>query len=336
MELIDRYVNEVGRRLPSAKREDICQELRSALDDALEDRSFGDPSESDIVAVLNEFGSPQAVANSYSGNRYLIGPELYPQFVTTLKIVVAVLAGLVVLGSAVSLFSSTAGLEALPTSLAGLLNSLIDSFITALGIVVLIFFLLERLDLKIDFSDKDFSDKEKTWDPLELPAIRDVDIVGRFDSIAGVVFPAIVLVLINQFKDRIGIHLSSEGEGFSVGIVSNAPGDLLLNDVFLDILPWLNVSLLLPMALSVWLFWSGRWNLLTRLLKIAFDIFGAYVFYRICQGLIGAQSQLLQTAIPDKIVEILVKIAELAPFGVGIAVLIGAGSHLYKAFKSSH
>ena len=70
MELIERYLNEVGRRLPKSKRSDICDELRSTLDDALEDRSIGRPTETDVVAMLNEFGSPQSVAASYSGERY--------------------------------------------------------------------------------------------------------------------------------------------------------------------------------------------------------------------------------------------------------------------------
>ena len=103
MELIERYLNEIGRRLPKAKRDDIRDELRSAFDDALESRAVGDPSEADVVAVLEDLGSPETVAASYSGDRYLIGPKLYPQFKTALRIVVSVLASFVVLGFTVSL-----------------------------------------------------------------------------------------------------------------------------------------------------------------------------------------------------------------------------------------
>ena len=40
MKLIDRYVAEVGRRLPLVRgREDIEKELRSTLEDMLEDRA---------------------------------------------------------------------------------------------------------------------------------------------------------------------------------------------------------------------------------------------------------------------------------------------------------
>jgi len=330
MELIERYVNEVGRRLPKGKRDDICKELRSALDDALEGRSFGEPSESDIIAVLNEFGSPQAVATSYSGDRYLIGPELYPQFIATLRIVMTVLAGLVVLGSAIPLITSLSGPENFTMKLAGLMNGLVDSAITSLGIVVIVFVIFERLDLKFELPDK-----KKLWNPKDLPAVRDLDIVGRFDSIAAIVFPAIVLFLINRFRHHIGIRISAESDQFSVGIVSDSGGDLLLNDVFLDNLPWLNASLLLPMVLSVWLFWSGSWNLPTRLIKIALDAFGLYVFYRIVQGVIAVRDDLVAAGIPEQIVDIGARGARLMPIAVAIVVVISAGSHLYKAFKSS-
>jgi hypothetical protein len=330
MELIDRYINEVGRRLPQGKRDDICREIRSALDDALEARSFGEPSESDVVAVLDEFGSPQSVAASYSGDKYLVGPELYPHFITTLKIVTAVLAGLVVLGSAAPLVTGIPGLRALVTALSGTVNGMLEAVVSAVGIVVIIFALLERLDLRLEIARE-----KKAWNPLELPAVTDLDIVGRFESIAAIVFPAIVLGLMNSFKDRIGLHVSQQDHGFSVGIVGDPQGELLLNDVFLDNLPWINVSMLLPMALSVWLFWSGRWRLPTRLLKIAFDAFGAFVFYRICQGLIAAQGQILEAGLPEKPIGMIVRGLEVVPYFIFLAVLIGAGSHLYKAFKST-
>ena len=39
MELIDRYVAEVGRQLPEKMRADIENEMRSTLEDMVEDRS---------------------------------------------------------------------------------------------------------------------------------------------------------------------------------------------------------------------------------------------------------------------------------------------------------
>jgi len=47
MELIDRYVQEVGRHLPRKNRTDIQAELQSTLVDTLEARVEGEPSRDD-------------------------------------------------------------------------------------------------------------------------------------------------------------------------------------------------------------------------------------------------------------------------------------------------
>ena len=91
MELIERYVNDVGRRLPKKQRDEVRRELRSALLDAVEP-SEGEPSEADVVAALTRMGPPETVAASYRpADQYLIGPELYPDFKRVLGIVMAIL-----------------------------------------------------------------------------------------------------------------------------------------------------------------------------------------------------------------------------------------------------
>ena len=69
MNLIDRYITEVGKHLPRKNRQDIQRELRSTLEDMLADRSeaSGQPvDEAMTIALLKEYGSPQKVAASYT------------------------------------------------------------------------------------------------------------------------------------------------------------------------------------------------------------------------------------------------------------------------------
>ena len=81
MELINRYVEAVGSRITAPRRNEIEAELRAAILDALEARNATPDSETDVMAVLAEFGAPEAVAAEYEpSRRYLIGPELYPEF----------------------------------------------------------------------------------------------------------------------------------------------------------------------------------------------------------------------------------------------------------------
>ena len=82
MNLMERYIIEVGRHLPRKGREEVLNELRSTLQDMLDDRVVeGKPAEADVEALLREYGSPRQVAKSYGSEQYVIGPDLYPFFV---------------------------------------------------------------------------------------------------------------------------------------------------------------------------------------------------------------------------------------------------------------
>ncbi len=65
MELIERYIYQVGKRLPFKNRADIVSELRSSLEDQLDARADSEPSDARVIELLNEMGSPESVAASY-------------------------------------------------------------------------------------------------------------------------------------------------------------------------------------------------------------------------------------------------------------------------------
>ncbi len=88
--LLDRYVIEVGKHLPRKNRVDIEREIRSSLEDMLEDRSkeSGQPVDDALILdLLRGYGAPETVAATYLPERYLIGPRLYPFFSMVVKIV---------------------------------------------------------------------------------------------------------------------------------------------------------------------------------------------------------------------------------------------------------
>ena len=98
MDLIDRYVHEVGQRLPHRLRADVEAELRSLLTDSVEEKArlAAIPADEGLAAaVLREFGTPKAAAARYAPEpQYLIGPRLYPAYVTAVKIMLPILAAL--------------------------------------------------------------------------------------------------------------------------------------------------------------------------------------------------------------------------------------------------
>src|SRR5512143_2187400 len=182
MELIDRYVAQVGRQLPEKMRADIESEIRSTLEDMVEDRSrkAGRPADEALVSeVLKEYGSPDKVAASYLPPRYLIGPRLFPQFELVLRIVLAVLVGvgLFRLGMAVLQEPRTtqAFIELAGKSLLEILGSVLSAF----GNVVLVFAILDRV-----LKNKEMA--AETWDPRTLEPVSEPERIKVGELIAEV------------------------------------------------------------------------------------------------------------------------------------------------------
>jgi hypothetical protein len=263
MELIDRYVYQVGRHLPRKNRADIQVELQSTLVDTLEARVEGEPSQEDEVELLKEFGPPQQVAASYwPQGQYLIGPNLYPLFrmVVGIVLMVFIIVQLVLLGIAVVF-----GQEILTfLSVLDILSGMIGSVFTAFGIIVIVFAILQRFDVKPE------TDQEE-WDPRELPQIEEVDTISRGGTVAEITFSLVIIAILLFLPDKIGVVIS--------------PGmEVILNPVIRSYVPLIIFSILLGIALDVILLWRGRWETWTRLAKIGTNLFGIYVLYILISG----------------------------------------------------
>ncbi len=270
MELIDRYVYEVGRHLPRKNRADIQVELQSTLVDTLEARVQGEPSQEDVVELLKEFGPPQKVAASYwPQGQYLIGPNLYPLFrmVLGIALIVFIIVQLVLLGIAM-VFNQ----EILTfLSVLDIWGEMIGIVFTTFGIIVIVFAILQRFDVRPE------TDQEE-WDPRQLPHIQEVDSVSRAGTVAEITFSLVIIAILLFLPDKIGVVISP-------GMVVISPGmEVLLNPVIISYIPLLILSILLGIALDVILLWRGRWETGTRLAKIGTNLFGLYVLYVLISG----------------------------------------------------
>ena len=76
----ERYLATALRSIPEPKRADVERELRSSIDDAVEERvGGGEDRVAAERAVLEGLGDPTRLAAGYSGRpSFLIGPELFP------------------------------------------------------------------------------------------------------------------------------------------------------------------------------------------------------------------------------------------------------------------
>lgn len=207
-DLLERYLYDVGRRLPASQREDILKELRSTLMDMIEERS-NDPTAQDVAAVLKEYGRPMAVAAKYAGEHPLVGPELLPTYWLVLKIALGALALAIGIGAVLDFNIVQPNLHSVTQSIAGIFGEVVNGLLAAVGSVTLIFAALERA-----FTRDKANLAQLDWEPRDLPPVpvrrREERRAGHF--ITSIVLSVIALVVLNQYPQIFGFyHTTSEG-----------------------------------------------------------------------------------------------------------------------------
>ncbi|MBU2600915.1 MAG: hypothetical protein KKA32_01930 [Actinobacteria bacterium] len=258
-EWIDRYVTAVGGALPAKKAGDAELEIRSLIHDGLEAAGFPDPEQADeetVLRVLEGFGDPKRLAADSQPERYLIGPALFPHFITVASIVLVVVAGLWLFGIAVAAGTDRAGFEPL-AALDGLLRGIVQTFAT----LVVVFALIER------FTGREVASrpgKGKTWDVRSLPPATTPDRYSLADIVVGIGMAAAAIVIFNWYP-----HLF-QGISLDDGEVTVIP---LLSEVFFGFVPWLTALWLMEIALSASVLAAGHWRPLTRALEIGLSVF---------------------------------------------------------------
>lgn len=271
MDLIDRYIEEVGRLLPRKMRADVKQELRSTLEDSLEGRlPRGEDSDTETaqVELLQELGHPEDLAASYLPEpRYLIGPSLYPGFRLTMRICLVALAVILIVGAMATIGDDSETQASLLAVVITIVDDYLATSLTVLGIVVFIFAVVER------FSTPSVSARE--WDPRSLPARDDPDRVSRIGQTAKLALLGLVLVVVNFYPERIGSMLTV---GEQSGWVP------LLGPTFDRHLWLLNLALGLDLILNLVVWRQGRWQLKTRWLDFATTLIWVLLLYRLVTG----------------------------------------------------
>ena len=253
MNLIDRYIQEVGRYIPRGKRGDILTELRSLLVDTLEDRFGQTPSETQVEDLLKEFGRPRDVAASYyPQSQYLVGPTLYPLFRMVAWIVVAAVLGAQAIAWGIGMFVAGETFSVLE-----MIASLVNSVPISLGWVLITFMILQYFDAKPHL-------EEDPWDPRKLPEINPEQDLKRWEMITGLIFGILALVLVTFFPQWIGF-------------ITTPGGKFYPNPVIMDYLVLIKIALVAGIGLNLFLLWRGRWALSTRLLRIGLDIYDVVV-----------------------------------------------------------
>lgn len=221
-ELIERYLYDVTRRLPEKQRADIENELRTLIEDMLaEYEGNGKAENENIRTVLEELGDPANLALKYrDGADHLIGGKYYPMYCQVLKIVlICVAVGMGI--SAIVSFFVTAGSNGADTVNAvvetvekGFINvaSIPGALLQAFAWVTLVFFLMERNQVKLDGTDA-------VWSIGNLPPVPSKKaVISRGDSIVGIIFGVLFMVLFICAPEFAGAWVKSVTTGDMVAI----------------------------------------------------------------------------------------------------------------------
>jgi len=269
MELIDRYVHEVGRHLPAGLRGDVEAELRSLLEDSLQERAreTGRPADEAMATeVVRSFGKPRDAATRYAPEpQYLIGPRLYPIYMRVVKIMFPALAAITLVLMVLGVFREPDR----PASLAIVIKAtggFLASALYNLGLLTLIFALVERAQRR---------QAEAAWDPSKLPPVVDRDRISYFGRIFALYAIAALAILFNFFPEWIGILLIND-EGVRV--------IRLLEPEFSRYLPLINAWWAVAFVLNVLVVREGRWTRRTRWVEFGLSLAHAGILGTIVLG----------------------------------------------------
>jgi hypothetical protein len=260
-ELISRYVHQVGLYVRPKERGEIEAELRSQIEDKLQDRYGGTPTQSDLVAVLKQLGDPRTIAASYGGDQYLVGPTLYPFMITVLRFGMPLVPAVVVIANIIGAALSPEGADWVGL-LIGTIFTAVQSALLFFAVVVLFFAILQH-------SGEELAGSAKTeFDPLKLPLVDAPDSVDRFESAVGIAIGVLFSVAILYFLQVGGLTLR-----FNV----RDAGEVL--PVPTGWLAVLFVTTLGIVFLNLWALIRRRWTLGTRFAEAVLELAGAVGMY---------------------------------------------------------
>ncbi len=264
MNLIDKYVSEVSRRLWKKNRKDIERELKSTLEDMLEEK-VGDreATEEDVVELLKEYGRPKDLASSYNTpDKYLIGPRVFDLYTLVLKIVLGVVLILTVLGSSISLVFGEGNNIFIELLL--IVPRIFSAAVGAFGGVTIIFAIIEH------FTDEEIDIKDEDWEPKDLPeAVEEYDRVNILGLIAKIVLIIFALVVFNFYPDKIPVFYQSGGDWIFVSALNM--------EALSKMLPYWNILWIASIILSFVILVKGKWDLKTKIGDILLSIFSIVI-----------------------------------------------------------
>lgn len=264
MEMIDRYVYAVVSQLPEGQRAEIDRELRGLIEDMLEDREQqGIRGEAAIEEVLQELGDPRLLADSYRGEkRFLISPELFPTYLTVLKIVLVVISIVAVVGYCIEVIfdpitTSTEGI------ISGALRSMFEGLFQGFAWVTIAFGIIEYTGAKRKVVKHQC--EWKVSDLKEFPHPKSN--IKRSDPIISIIFTVLLTMIFTYSIEYFAVWLNL-GEVRTVTPILN-------EEVFRTFLPYIWIGAALVVLKDCFKLIAGKWSMKLLTFEAILSVIGA-------------------------------------------------------------
>lgn len=250
--MIDKYLYTIGKNLSPTNREEVLKEVKANLYDYLEE-NYGvkEYSDEEIEMSIRAMGHPKEVAQAYNeGPRHLIGPAYIDTYFLIIKIAVFGVA----IGISISSFISG---DMNPAKFfARLFAQLWNSSLTIIGMVTIIFGALS-------YYEPNYKEKiEENWDlsTLQSPP-EETNHISRTEMIV-----SSFLIILGLYWFNSSLNLTHMGESIQIIIPGFNPS------VINPMIPWINIFLVMSLALTIYLLVKGKWERKTRILDIFLNL----------------------------------------------------------------
>jgi len=264
MNLIDRYIFAVTEHLPEDMREDVGRELRTNIEDMLPQN----PEKGDVYRVLEELGNPWKLASEYNPKkRYLIGPGLYDNYLSVLKlvtgVVTAVLVAITLISWIFNLSVDTYLFENIIESFVEVLVIAIQGAIQAALWVTLVFAVLERTGVGegvIPFS-------KKNWSPDDLPVlpINDKRKISRGETVFSM-FGTVLFTALLYFRPQL-LALYIKDEFANINITP-----LFDTERLQSYIPIIILFAVIQLGIFIWKYIARRWNISLAVANLIYNL----------------------------------------------------------------
>ncbi|HEX4444562.1 MAG TPA: permease prefix domain 1-containing protein [Galbitalea sp.] len=257
--LTDRYVSATLRRVPEKQRPEIEKELRAAIADDVDARvEQGEKPAAAEYSSLKEMGDPYRLAASYT-NRVLglIGPDIYPTYVRSLKLVSWISVPIVYVVLVIISFAQGKNVFA---SIFGPLGATISVGIYIAFAVTLIFVIAERAQTR---SPDEVS--RLSWTPDALAVEIDPPSLTRWGDVISQIVGTLIFgafLLVDRFAPFV-----KDGAGHTISVLDPHLWTLWI--------PVYLVLLVLTIALEFLKLRAGKWTVGLAIAETILGVLGA-------------------------------------------------------------